>query len=220
MIESINSLPDGAGAAGIIVPSVFASIVAFVKWYLPWRQKAKVRVKSLNELRSIQRIYSIMNEQIVETAAERVVIFAGHDSGEIPEAGSPYFISSIYWKVRHDQSHHPKKDVTKLDIQTHHDIADYREVSADAHYIDMLLEIQDKGTIRLKTQDLPEDCILKSYYDLESITDSIVIYLGYNKNNLIYMSVATFKKEGFDKEDVLRLKLKSLRIKQELGFTK
>ena len=207
----------------IVVPSVLAAILAFVKWYLPWRRKVRskgIERKSIKQLRSIQKIYSIMGEQIDETSAERVIVFAGHDSGEIPAVGSPYYISSIYWKVKHDPKFHPGEDVEELDENIYGVIKDYREISADLHYINMLLDIQDEGVVRIHTKDLPEDCIMKTYYTLEGVTDAVIIYLGYSKNNLNYMSVSTFKKAGFTDDDVARIKLKASIMKQEFGFDK
>lgn len=207
-------------ALAIIIPGAMASIFGFVKWYLPWRRRSKTERKSVRELRAIQKIYSIMHECIVETAAERVIIFAGHDSGNLPKAGSPFFISSIYWKVRHDScNHNVCIDTQELDIKTHQDIADYKEVNADEHYIEMLLNIIEKGTTRIDVDSLPEDSILSSYYKMEGVTDSIVIYLGHNTNNLIYMSIATFAEGGFSQDDIVRAKLKALNIKNELGFS-
>ncbi|MDH3929833.1 MAG: hypothetical protein OEV22_18035 [Deltaproteobacteria bacterium] len=220
MLDNLLYIPNTTEALSVGIPSVLASILAFVKWYLPWQRKSKVKNQSLNELRSIQKIYSIMHEMISETASERVVIFHGHDSGEIPKAGSPYYISSIYWKVRHDACYHDRCiDVAELDSKTHQDISDYKEVSVDSHYIDMLLDIQEQDTVRIKTDDLPaEHCMLRSFYEMEGVADSMVIYLGYSKNNLMFMSVATFRDEGFSDDDIIRLKLKSSAIKKELGF--
>ena len=84
----------------------------------------------------------------------------------------------------------------------------------------MLLDIQDEGVVRIHTKDLPEDCIMKTYYTLEGVTDAVLIYLGYSKNNLNYMSVSTFKKAGFTDDDVARIKLKASIMKQEFGFDK
>lgn len=220
MSDILLYIPNLTEALGVGIPSVLATILAFVKWYLPWKRKTKVMNSSLQELRSIQKIYSIMHEQISETAAERVVIFHGHDSGDIPQAGSPYYISSIYWKVRHDPCYHDRcVDVSELDSKTHQDISDYKEVPVDGHYIDMLLEIQENGSARIKTDDLPEeDCMIRSFYEMEGVSDSMIIYLGYRKNNLIFMSVATFRDEGFSDDDIVRLKLKSSQIKKILGF--
>jgi len=161
-----------------------------------------------------------MGEQIDETSAERVIVFAGHDSGEIPAVGSPYYISSIYWKVKHDPKFHPGEDVEELDENIYSVIKDYREISADLHYINMLLDIQYEGVVRIHTKDLPEDCIMKTYYTMEGVTDAVLIYLGYSKNNLNYMSVSTFKKAGFTDDDVARIKLKASIMKQEFGFDK
>jgi len=222
-IPPLQYVPEVPEVISIVIPSVLAAILAFIKWYLPWRRKSQSKTierKSIKQLRSIQKIYSIMGEQIDETSAERVIVFAGHDSGEIPAVGSPYYISSIYWKVRHDPKFHPGKDVEELDENTYNVIKDYREISADLHYINLLLDIQETGMERIHTKNLPEDCILKTYYTMEGVTDAVLIFLGYSKNNLNYMSVSTFKKTGFTKDDIARIKLKALIIKQEFGFNK
>lgn len=215
----IPPLPGGNETLAVAVPSILAAIFGFLKWYLPWHRKSIVKRKSVKELRTIQRIYTIMHEMVAETSAERIIVFAGHDSGSSPKAGSPYYVSSIYWKVRHDACRHDVcVDVKELDSKTHSDIADYKEVSVDEHYIEMLLELEDKGTVHYKTEDLPEDSQIRDFYDMEGVTESIITFLGYQKTDLLYMSAASFANDGFSEDDEVRLKLKSAKIKRELGF--
>ena len=56
MLDNLLYIPNTTEALSVGIPSVLASILAFVKWYLPWQRKSKVKNQSLNELRSIQKI--------------------------------------------------------------------------------------------------------------------------------------------------------------------
>lgn len=199
--------------------SIIATVLGFIKWLLPWVKKRHVSRKSVQELRTIQKIYAIMNEMVDETTAERVIIFAGHDSGEIPKAGSPYYTSSIYWIAEHDRNRWGD-DKDALDKQTHQDIADYKEITVDGHYIDMLLRVQNGKSTLIKTEDLPDGSQLRGFYEMEGIVESIIQGIGYVKNNFLYISIATFNETGFTQTEIERLKLKALGIRREFGLTK
>ncbi len=201
-----------------VVAAICGSIVAllgFIKWWLPWRKKEEVKINTIQEMRSIQRIYEYMSDQLDDTVAERVIIFAGHDSGKIPKAGSPYYMSSVYWKVCHKKL--SKEEALEANYSAGIDIADYREIPVDGHYIGMLLHIYEHGDILIKTEELPE-CQLKSYYTTELVTESLVIYLGFVDCNFLYQSIATFDEGGFSAGDLTKIRLKAVAISHELGI--
>ena len=199
------------------VASILATLLGFARWLIPCLKRRRVKNKSVQELRSIQKIYSQMNEMVDETSAERVIIFAGHDSGQIPKAGSPYYTSSIYWVVEHDRDRWGD-ETDSLNKQTHQDVADYKEIAVDGSYIDMLLQVQGGKSIILKTKDLPEGSQLRGFYEMEGIVEAIIQGIGYIKNNFLYMSIATFHEEGFTPNEVERLKLKAAGAKHTFGL--
>ena len=188
-------------------------VLSFLKWYLPWRKKQKIQKTTIQQMRSIQKVYELMSEQLNNTNAERVVIFAGHNSGNTPKVGTPYYTSAIYWKLSHKTDCEDTNKRKDRDFGI--DISDYKEIKVDGHYIDMLLTAYDRKHMLIETKEMPE-CQLKGYYEAESVVESLVVFLGFVGCNFIYMSIATLREEGFTKCDLTNIKLKASNIATEI----
>jgi len=161
------------GAGGL-----FTAIFAFLKWYLPWRLSRKNKRGALQGLESLNTIYQVLHDVIKNTNATRIIIFAGHNSGKIPRAGSPYYTSAIHWRSEGEEA---GKDVI--------DISSYRNIAVDGFYISILLKCYDRGFIKLSTESM-EECQLKKYYLAEGVTEAYIYFLGFVEANFMYMCIA------------------------------
>ena len=188
MLNLIGEIP-GEFYALVTAVVTFGSVV-----FQRLRHRKKLRF--IEAMKKLSKTLDCMKEIIYETSADRVLIFAGHNSGGVPRATSPFYVSVMHYVYRDESVSIMAKD--------------YKKLCVDAHYIDMLIQIFARGYYHFRT-DRERDCLLKNFYTAERVTDSLLFYLHNEENNMFFMSVA--KIGGyFSEEEQTRLQLKSSQI--------
>lgn len=163
--------------------SVLSGAGAWLKWFLPW-WKANAQKKSLIAgLRTLHEVYLKM-ERLSAYGAERVVVFGGHNSGGIPRVGSPFYATALHWRVD------PKRSPG---------MADYNELQVDTSYIGMLVHIMQHGSYRFDMEK-DQNCLLRRYYEMEGVKDSVIFYLTCVDNTILYLSCASYDRKFTDIE--------------------
>lgn len=151
-----------------------ASVLAFVRWLLPWAASRK-QSDVADGLRRLSQTYRAMSD-MRECGAQRVILWAAHNGGGVPRVGSPFYASAIHANV---------------DRKFKHIVQEYQQVSVDADYIEMLLGIYANGRHRFITEQ-SEPCLLRDLYKAEGVVDSALYYIGIRENQFLYLSVAKY----------------------------
>lgn len=126
--------------------------------------------------------YEIMNTMLRD-GSDRVVVWAGRNSGGVPCVGKPYHVDPVQAVTRYD---------------TENVILGYRNLEVDEAYRRMLLKALERPlSVVVNTTTEMEPCMLKNFYTAEGITQAIIIGLGVDPDDNVYnyMSVATHKGE-------------------------
>lgn len=183
------------GLAGVVTSSVGTLLV---KAWLERRSGRREHREVLKGLQQMHLIYRLMQEMVTDCGAERVLLLAGHNSGGVPRAHSPYWTTALHWALRRPS--------------TAGMIKDYQNIAVDAEYIAMLLRCEAAGEIELETQNMPT-CQLKDYYMAEGVTRSIVVFLGIKECKLLYLSAARYDDAPYTLAQRAALRLKAARIR-------
>lgn len=184
------------GVAGILINN----------WYKSKWSPALERKNVMTGLAVMHRIYQRM-EEIADTGAERVILFAGHNSGGVPRAHSPFWTTALHWVIK--------------DKPTQISPSDYHGIPVDAEYIKMLLDAEADGEILLSTGKMTK-CQLKTYYLAEGVTHSVIYYIGIKEHKFLYLSAAKFADEPFSQRELamMRLKVQAIRNSVMSGIFK
>lgn len=183
-----------------IFVTIITLIIAFVSaqgfWdlinYLVKKRKGKRDI--LTGIEDLNAIYAKMSE-INELGGERVILFAGHNSGGVPRAHSPFYVSALHGSTNNNR--------IKL--------ADYQNLQVDSHYIRMLLDCEREGIVDLQVDGMP-DCQLKDYYLAEGVLHSLIVFLGIVENKFLYMSISRYSDKPFTETEITRIRLKTQQI--------
>lgn len=175
-----------------------ASVLAFLKWLLPWAMSRRNDpvARGLYRLAEAYRAMAAMRQ----AGADRVMLFGAHNSGGVPRIGSPLYASAIHKSV---------DDVNLARVQ------DYRNVSVDAAYVEMLIAMYSAGRYHFRTLD-HAPCLLRDFYEIEGVTDSYLYFLGIRENQFLYLSAAKYGGE-FSMGELAKMKLQVDHIRLQLG---
>lgn len=186
------------GLAGVVASSIGTLVVK--DWLSRVRRPAKEQRQVMQGLQQMHRIYSLMGEMIDECDADRVILFAGHNSGGLPRAHSPYWTTALHWATR-------DKDRASM-------LKDYQNITVDAEYIRMLLLAESQGFVELVPEDMPR-CQLRDYLLAEGVRFAVTYHLGIREHKLLYLSAVSY--EGpFQAAKRALLDLKAARIRHEV----
>lgn len=184
-----------------LIGAVFGSLTSllpFFKWLLPWWLNRK-RGNVTDGLRRMSAVYHTMHG-FLDLGADRIVLWAAHNSGGLPRVGSPLYASAVHWVVR--KQHRDKWQ-------------NYQSVPVDTFYVGMLLKMHQGGEVHFNPDNEPE-CMLKDFYTLEGVTDSYLFYLGIRENQFLYVSIAKYS-GVFTYRDILQMRLRVQTIINNLG---
>ncbi len=143
----------------------------------------------VHDLKKLHAVYSAM-ERFQGLGATRVVVFAGHNCGGTPSLARNFFVSALHWSLA--------PGVVDR-------IGDYANISVDAEYIRMLVRLSHDGTFHFDPADAP-DCMLKSYYHAEGVSDSYLFFLGIVDRSFLFLSACRHQGR-FSPDEVVGMKL-------------
>lgn len=184
-----------------LIVSIFIALISagtfweFLKWLIEYRRSKIGVIKGIELLHDV---YAIM-QGILDTGAERVILFAGHNQGGIPRPTCGFWVSALHGMVSHDVN-------GSLTIGKKIPFDEYKNLKVDLAYISMLLDIQNNKFKLLKTAEMP-DCNLKDYYTADQIKESLIVFLGIQEKKFIYFTAAKYT-DSFNKDEITRILLK------------
>ena len=188
---------DETTKAIIASGSGLAAIGASWKWLPAACRKlraaiaAKRSVGIVKGLQKLQTVYSCL-ERTEDYGSNRSIIFGGHNSGGLPRANCKYNVSALHWFAPAIEDNQ---------------ISDYTELPVDADYISMLLSVIETGFYRYRPSEHKETALLRQIYASSNVRDSIVIFIGFAENTLLYASFCKTDGEEFTDSQVSHLRL-------------
>jgi hypothetical protein len=186
--------PGGFQMIYAAIISLFGSVLIF--WLGVWNEKRKAAKRDTDVIDGMRRshlTYTMVEEIIWGSSADRAILFAGHNSGGIPRPSSSFWASAIYWHARKPE--HEKQ------------LSEYQKLEVDAHYIQTLLDTERSGMVQLETAKLPQSQ-LRRYYQAEGVQHSAVFFLKIVENKFLYLSVAKYTDEPFTEVEITRIGIK------------
>lgn len=167
---SLIGVVFGAGGAG----AVFVRYM--VESYISGR-KGRARKKHIDGLKRITSIYDELNQIIAaDSNINRVMVIRSSNSGSIPSPGCRIFIRVLHEAYR-----------SLSDSIIHSNLWDERQ--ADQHYISMVRELAQEGSVELRASELPEESALKAVYDASRTERAKVFRLELTGTEMFYLSV-------------------------------
>jgi hypothetical protein len=153
--------------------------ISFFKLYEWWKKRKEK--KNENTLRKFaegtEELQTLIDSVVKNGYCPRVYLFRGHNGGDRPKLGSPYYVDVAYSK--HDDL---LKDKSSR----------YKEIEVDSTYRKMLLELIQKEKIEIDPITL-EDGLLKDIYIDEKIVFSKVYKIYTGEKNFFFLSCAWYK---------------------------
>ena len=144
--------------------------------------------------------YEVFNTMLRD-GADRVILWAGKNTGGVPTVGKPYTVT-------------PVQGVTRFD--TENIITSYKNLPVDLAYIQMLLKsLTAPLTVVINDPETMESGILKEFYQAEGITQAILVGLGLDldDNTYNYISIATHRGK-FTPQQITKFRIASNEIWQ------
>lgn len=194
--EGTNGLLEGIAKVILAIGGVITGGVAFLKIILPWAER---RSGTANGLDQLQVLHDTMRDAI-KAGAERVIVFYGHNSGGIPQPGSPFYATAVHWEKRDGYG--------KMHGKPEESIRDYASLPVDGACIEMLNTMRQHGCYRFTTSEEDEHSMLRKIYENTGVTDALLVYLGIFRKRIYYVSFAKYSKM-FSEEEITALRLKA-----------
>lgn len=179
---SDSALDTIAKVAGSVT-AVTAACAAFGKWIAPWAARRMMVNDVHRGIRLLNTLHETMESAIEVGAAHRIIIFSAHNSGGLPKPGAPFYASAIHWAVDRQWARNAGLTDEKL--------RDYNHLELDHAYVSMLAQMITTGEHQFKTAEEPP-CMLKSIYESNGVTDSLLVYLGVYDKKMVYASFARY----------------------------
>ncbi len=204
---------SGSDIASIVgaVATLVSILFAYLKWYLPWRHKAKEKGRRKRETAAQETVmqgmarlndaYSAMYGIVSATKASRVILFAGHNSGGIPNAGNPFYLSAVHWFFVAD---HRAKFVG------------YKNLAVDGHLVKALIDLRT-DLLQSYVVAQMEACQLKDYLRLEGVEHCVLCYVGVFDRQFLFLSIANYDaSQPFTQEDLTTFRLQSHNVAEAI----
>lgn len=165
------------------------------------REREERRVMTEAGMHSLHQVSETISTDFTKYGAERVILFSGHNCGGIPSPTKPYYVTAMQW---HSST---EEDTFRIE--------DYRRIRIDPAYIKMLYTIctpdapepnepgwifeRHSACVVLNPVEM-QRCQIKTYYEAEGVSESLVIFLAISDFNLYYISVARYEGSFSDAE--------------------
>lgn len=189
-------------AIGVLVAgSLLAVGIGFRKvidaFFSRWSEQ--IKNKQYQKGLSQQFEVAVVLDQLRQLAAvDRVLWFVGRNGGGLPKPGQKYTV----------RAEHGWTSDGRLDVLTMYNF----DLIVDHHYIDMLIAMLKEGSVKNTVETMPDGAILKAYYRDEGVKQSLLYTLNIAKDELNYLSIASYKGE-FTKEQIARIEMLVMRLR-------
>lgn len=138
----------------------------------------RIMSSTQSRIQRVINIYDEMHRVLAVTHAERFLVLRAHNGGGVIKPSGPLYASVLYQD--YDK---PFEDVKQK----------YQNFPVDKEYARMLLDIMQNKKVYYDTMDMPES-VLKHIYINEGVRHVFIHYLGQDRKNIYFCSVATSKK--------------------------
>jgi len=152
--------------------------------------------KMANYMEAIDSIKGINN-------VDRVLVFRGKNGGGLPKPGKLYSIKAVHGWAK-DKSRDPMHRYNF-------------DMPIDAHYARLLEELIKAGVSEVDPDSIPDGAVLKVYYKSEGVVQSRLYFLGIMGDELLYISIASFK-EKYSPSDCVEIDLAIQRVISSLSL--
>jgi len=195
-----NTLLSTIGATLLAVLSAAPKIFRVLK---EWREAAKKDLV-VDGLQRTRRTYAAVEDIAKVSGAQRVILFAGHNGGGIPQPSSPFWVSSTYLHATTDELERV--------------ISEYQNLKIDAMGIEVLLSCQRNEHVVLKMDDLPDGSMLKKHYRVEGVKHAVLFFVDIIENKFFFVSMARYDDEPFSEDQIVRASLKVNIMRQSMTY--
>lgn len=144
------------------------------------------------QIKKIVAIYDEMHKVIELTEAQKFIIFKAHNGGGLIRTNTPLFVSALH------EDYSTPFSATK---------EKYQQISVDGEYIRMLSTICEEKVIKFSTANMKEG-LLKDIYTAEGVRYAEIYFLGQDRKNLYFTSIASAWDNGWTKEPEQELVVK------------
>lgn len=134
------------------------------------------------QIKRVVRIYDAMHNIVEKTTVERCLIIKVHNSGGWVRPDTPLYITILY-----EDYSRPLQGIK----------SEYQKMEVDEDYLRMLRDLAKDKVLYIDTEKL-KDGLLKNQYMRDKIKYSEVHFLGQNRRNVYFCSMATTKATNFD----------------------
>jgi hypothetical protein len=179
MMEFSASQLLGGSAAALIIGRI-------LDW---WGKQRTEKVDLVQNTKDITEVYRIMKHVTKDSFYDRFMVFKGEDSAGVLVPGKNLYVSCQYEEVAQESVIRPIID----------EIQRWR---SDQYYYEMFSEMLLKGSVTIRTEDLPQ-CKLKDIYIAQEIKICKIYHLMTTKNSALvfYCSVASSVVDAPTSED-------------------
>jgi len=161
----------------------------------------------LDGMRRLSEMHASFHRILEGDSTDRVVLFAGTDSGGEPRPESKYFSTAIHGEAR---QFHDEPEGEKIDYMAVYGVTR----PMDAAYIETLLSIAGGNVIVLNIAEM-KPCKLRTNYETEGAKWVCLSFLAIREKKFLYLSVASYDKE-FTPRDLYTIGLEVDRLKSIL----
>lgn len=152
-----------------------------------------------NGLESLAKFHAVLEAIRNLEFVDRVLVFEGRNGGGIPKAGCVFTARSVFGWSNKDT--HPERIYDDA-------------FNVDSHYITMLREVIDKGSLTVLSANLPKGSQLRAFYSREGVVCSQIYFLQLDEtnNSMSYVSIASYTAE-FNEDQLSEIGLLISRIR-------
>lgn len=183
----------------VTLTAVFSSVLQELGKLLISKIRRKAKDFS-NGLESLAKFHAVFEQIREKKYVDSVLLFEGKNGGGVPKAGSVFTTRAIFgWAT--DPDAHPER---VYDTQ----------FKIDSHYITLLCEVLERGSVFINYEDLPKGSMLRAFYASEGVkyAQMYFIQLDDPNNSLIYASIASYT-QPFDENQTNEIMLLIQRIR-------
>lgn len=160
-----------------------------------------VAARAEHNLKRVTEVYKILNEYSSKLECDRMLILSAHNCGG-PLKNNVPLRASILYEISHLEPRFDK----------------FQDYPLDQHYVSMLVDLIQGGSVTLETEHLPKKSFLKTVYETDEINHSLIYLITATDKEVLYLA-ACFKRP-LDPSFELKDQMNSLQNKLSPLLTK
>jgi len=140
-------------------------------------------LKPSKEIKKVVKIYDEMHKVLDETDVQRMLVIKAHNGGGLIRPSTQLYVSVLY-----EDYTVPFKSVKE----------EYQKLPVDSEYLRMMSILCEQKSVKLIPKEMRPG-ILKEIYTTEGVQYAEIYFLGQDRKNLYFVSLATAWEKGWDK---------------------